>query len=599
MHAFLIQAAIFLVAAAFAAPLAKRLQIGSVLGYLFAGMLIGPYGLGRIYPVYSAQSVLEYAELGVVLLLFVIGLEMQPKRLWAMRSAVFGFGALQVVLTAMLLAAGSMLAGLAWQQALYIGLALALSSTAFTLQVLGEKKELSTKHGRLAFAILLFQDLAAIPILALVPILAPVGGAAAGGVSMLAIVKAVAVIALVIFAGRPVLSFIYRRVARTGMHEAMTATALLTVATIAILMEAAGLSAALGAFMAGGLLADSEYRHEVEADIEPFKGLLLGLFFTAIGMSLNLGVVLTMPLTVIGLVLGLALLKSAGFYVVGRGYKLTIAGARRLGFACSQGGEFAFVLLTAASLGGLLSHAIADLTAVVVTLSMMTTPLLLALDDWLLRLNPKPRPVYDAMPEADGHVIIAGFGRVGQVIARVLRAKRIPFTALEVSSEQVDFVRQFGAQIYYGDASRLDILRAAQAAKASAFVLAIDDVEASLKTAEVVRTHFPSLKIYARARNRQHAYRLLDLGVETLERETFESSVLMAKDLLRGLGTRESEVKRVADLFRKVDRKRLMEDYKIRTDVDKLRARALKTAEELEQMFREDAEQLQDQPPRP
>lgn len=601
MHSFLIQAAIFLVAAAVAAPLAKRLKIGSVLGYLIAGILIGPYGLGQVFPVYSAESVLQYAELGVVLLLFVIGLELQPKRLWAMRSAVFGAGSLQVVATALILTAVILAFQLSWQQALFVGLALSLSSTAFTLQALGEKKELSTKHGRLAFSILLLQDLAAIPILALVPLLAggaaaAVGGdghgAAASGFDFVAAAKAVAVVAAVVVLGRPVLAFVYRTVARTGLHEAMTATALLTVIGVALLMEAAGLSAALGAFIAGALLADSEYRHEVEADIQPFKGLLLGLFFTAIGMSLNVGVAVSSPLLVAGLVIGLVAAKTVVLYAIGRLYKLSNDSARRLGLACSQGGEFAFVLLTAGVAGGLLANDMADLVAVVVTVSMVVTPFALLLDELIRDRRPKPVPVYDEMPDQAHHVIIAGFGRFGQITARILRGKGIPFTALEKNPEQVDFIRQFGSKIYYGDASRLDILRAAQTDKAKVFLLAIDDVDDSLKTAEVVRTHFPHVKIYARARNRQHAYRLLDMKVEVIRRETFDSALDMSREVLRGLGMREAEVKRTIETFKTFDLRRLNEDYALASDMEKLQTLARKSAEELQELFRQDAAEL-------
>jgi monovalent cation:proton antiporter-2 (CPA2) family protein len=596
MHGFLEQAAIFLLAAAVAAPLAKRAKVGSVLGYLIAGILIGPYGLGRFTNTYPAESVLQFAELGVVLLLFVIGLELQPRRLWAMRDAVFGYGFLQVLLTGALLALGGLWLGLAWQQAVYIGLALALSSTAFTLQVLGEKRELSTKHGRLAFSVLLFQDLAAIPILALVPLLtasavaAPATGAAPSLLpSIVAAATAIGTIALVVIGGRLVLGRVYRLVASTGLREAMTATALLTVIVVALIMEAAGLSAALGAFIAGALLADSEYRHAVEADIEPFEGLLLGLFFTAIGMSLNLALAAGSPGTVLGIVAAFMAIKTAALYIVGRLYRLNNDGARRLGLACSQGGEFAFVLFSTAVTAGLLGRELGETLAVAVTLSMMATPLLLILDDAIVQRRPRVAPIYDVMPQEEGHVIVAGFGRFGQIVARVLRAKGIPMTVLEISSEQVDFVRQFGSKIHYGDAARLDILRAAQADKARAFVLAIDDVEASMKAAEIVRAHFPDLKIYARARNRQHAYRLLDLGIEVIRRETFESAVEMSRDVLRGLGYREAEVRRTVDTFRKFDERRLNEDYKHASDTERLKARARSSVEELENLFKLDA----------
>ncbi len=583
----LAQAGLFLAAAAIGAPIGRALKIGSVLGYLGAGVLIGPEGFG--YALYSPESVLGFAELGVVMLLFLIGLELRPKRLWAMRTAVFGYGMAQIALSTLLLAGGLALAGVPLLVAAIAGAALSLSSTAFTLQVLEEKKELSTKHGRLAFSVLLAQDLAAIPMIAGVGLLAA-GAAGEASISMEGLLKAVAAIGGVIVIGRFGLDPLLRFVSRTGVREAMTAMALLTVVSVVLLMQWAGLSAGLGGFLAGALLAESSYRHQLEADIQPFEGLLLGLFFTAIGMSLDLNVLSEQPGLVLGGVVGVLLLKGAVLYGLGRHYGLTHAGARRLGLASSQGGEFAFVLFSAALAAGVLAPSLAALFAVIVTLTMVATPFLLMLDDAVIARTPKLAPAFDAMPDKDGHVIIAGFGRFGQIAARLLRAKGIPFTALDISSEQVDFVRQFGSKIYYGDASRPDILHAAQADKARAFVLAIDDVEASLRTAATVRREFPDLPIYARARNRQHVYKLMDLGIEVIERETFRSATALGKSLLKGLGMREADVKRLVQTFEAHDIKWLNESQADAGDVAKLKVRALKATEELEELFRRDAE---------
>ncbi|MGE5512427.1 MAG: monovalent cation:proton antiporter-2 (CPA2) family protein [Bacteroidota bacterium] len=590
----LLQAAILLAAAAIAAPLAKRLRIGSVLGYLAVGILIGPYGLGFIFEVYQLDSIRQIAELGIVLLLFLIGLELKPMRLWAMRRSIFGAGSVQVAVTGAIVGVVVAVWGMSWTVSAVIGIALAMSSTAFVLQVLEEKKELSQRHGRLAFSILLFQDLAAIPLIAIVPMLAAEGTTTAGA-ALLAMLKAAVTIAAVVLGGRFVLNRLYRLIAASGVREAMTASALLTVIGVALAMHAAGLSAALGAFIAGAMLADSEYRHQIEADIHPFEGLLLGLFFTAIGMSLDLALLQRELPLLLALAAALITVKVAVLYAVGRWQGLSGRGARRLGLAMSQGGEFAFVILGLIVGTELLEQQFVDRLAVVVTLSMAATPFLLLIDSVIRRALRKPEPVYDVPRAEEGHVVIAGFGRVGQIVARVLRAKRIPFTALEINPAQVDFVRRFGSRVYYGDASRLDILEAAQTDKARAFVLAIDDVDASIKTAQLVRQHFPHVPMYARARNRQHVYRLMDLGITNIRRETFLASLDLTRGVLRGLGLNEAEVMRTADAFMKLDRKRLYEDYKLASDMEKLQAQALKYAEELEQLFNEDIAQEKEQ----
>ena len=590
VSAQLIQVAVFLAAAAIAAPLGRTLRMGAVLGYLAAGVVIGPYVLGPLYALTDVGEVLHFGEFGVVMLLFVIGLELRPVRLWAMRSAIFGLGTAQLVATSLVLAAIGMALGLTLAQALFIGLALSLSSTAFALQVLEEKGELTTRHGRLAFAVLLFQDLAAIPLIALVPLFAL--GAAEPTMDVKNAVIAIGTILGVIVVGRFLLSRLYRIVAATGVREAMTATALLTVVGVALVMEAVGLSAALGSFIAGALLADSEYRHQIEADIAPFEGLLLAVFFIAVGMSIDLGVLIAEPGTLLAIVLGLVLIKAAILYLLGRWWGLDSKGARRLGLVISQGGEFAFVLFGAGALEGVIDRHMANLLTLAVTLSMAATPLLLLIDDAIARaLKPEP-PEYEMPPGGDQHVIIAGFGRFGQIVARVLRARQIPFTALDSNVEQVDFVKRFGAQIYYGDAGRLDILRAAGADKARAFVLAIDDVECSMRVAEIVRKNFPDLPIYARARDRTHVHRLMDLGVEIIERETFLAALELTKDLLRGLGLKEAEVRRLTETFKRLDEKRLYEDYQYYTDLEKVRANAQSQAKELEELFARDVEEL-------
>jgi glutathione-regulated potassium-efflux system protein KefB len=411
--------------------------------------------------------------------------------------------------------------------------------------------------------------------------------------TFIAALKDVGAIAVIVLAGRFGLSPLYRLIASTGVREAMTASALLTVVVVVLLMEAVGLSAALGAFIAGVLLADSEYRHEIEANIAPFEGLLLGLFFVAVGMSLNLALLFAAPLEILAVVLGLIAVKAASLYVLGRRWRLSSRYARRLGLALSQGGEFAFVLATAAVGRGVVTQFAADFLAMAVTLSMIATPLLLLADEML---TAKPRvdaPSYDAMPKTDGHVIIAGFGRFGQIVGRILAARRIPFTALDNSPEQIDFVRRFGATLYYGDASRLDILEAAQADRARAFVVAVDDIDASLQTAGIVRRHYPGLPVFARARNRQHFHRLMDLGVKVIERETFLASLNLTRLLLRQLGLSEAEAKRTVSVFAENDTRRLVEDYAHSSDMERMRANAMRHAEELEELFAKDEAERQ------
>ena len=589
----LTQLAVFLAVAAIIAPLARRCGIGSALGYIFAGVLIGPYGIGLVYSLYEVQNILHIAEFGVVLLLFLIGLELKPRRFWAMRNAVFGVGAAQVFTTAALLAGGGLLLGLSPAIALFLGVALSLSSTALALQVLDEKGELRARHGRAAFSVLLFQDLAAIPAIALVPLFA---AASLGGEesTVLTAVKLLGALAAIIIVGRFVVARLYRLVALTGVREATTASALLTVVLVTMLMDWVGLSAALGAFIAGALLADSQYRHQIEADIAPFSGLFLGLFFLSIGMALNVSLLTNRPGDIFAAVAGLLALKIAVLFALGKVYRLDTPAARRLALALSQGGEFAFVLLTNAVAQNVVSEPVSDFVSVIVTLSMVATPVLLVLDSWFWPKAPAAKSAFEDMPDQQGDIIIAGFGRFGQIVARILRARRIPFTALDASVEQVDFVAQYGNKIYYGDATHPAVLEAAQVGQARAVVLAIDDMEDSIKTASFLRSRYPHIPIFARARDRHHVHQLMDLGITRIYRETYYSALKVSGDLLQGLGLASREADSLIETFRKHDEKHLFDDYKHFTNAEKMRARAKRRAEELEELFAQDLEDMRE-----
>lgn len=583
------QAAVLLLTAVLVVPLFRRAGLGAVLGYLCAGMLIGPWGLALIGEV---DATLELAEFGVVLLLFLIGLELQPSRLWVLRRPVFGLGGAQVALTtaALALAAGAL--GLGWRAGLVAGFALAMSSTALVLAALAERGQLTARHGRDAFAVLLFQDLSVIPLLALLPLLGsqPSPGVADG---WLAALKGVGAIATVIVASRLVVRPALKFIASHGGREVFTAAALLLVVGAALAMQSIGLSMSLGAFLAGVLLADSEFRHELEADIEPFKGLLLGLFFIAVGMSANLDLLLERPLAIVGLALGLMALKAAIVFAIARAAGTPGDAAQRLAVALAQGGEFAFVLLAAAA-PAVLDAATAQLLVLVVTLSMLLSPPAMLLHAHLLArwTERHAEPEFDTIDSPANPVIIAGYGRVGQIVSRVLRMCGIPFTALEASYQQVDFVRRYGNKVYYGDASRLELLQAAKAGEAKLFVLAIDDVEASVKTAAVVRRHFPELPILARARNRVHAFRLRDLGVRMIWRETFPASLDIAQHALLRLGFGVAAASRAVSLFRQHDEQRLEEQYAIQHEEhDEAQAiqSAKDAAEQLRDLFEADA----------
>ncbi len=586
----LAQTAVLLAAAVLAVSVFRLLNLSSILGYVAAGLVIGPWGLRLIQNIASVSHV---AEFGVVLLLFIIGLELQPTRLWVMRRAVFGLGTAQVLLCTILLAGAGFLLGLPLVTASIVGFGLSLSSTPLVLQVLAERGQLKSQHGRSAFGILLFQDLAVLPVLAILPLMSraasPSPTQTADGALWPILVKLVAVIAIVIVGGRLLLRPALRVVARIRVSEVFTAAALLTVIATALLANLAGLSPSLGAFLAGVLLADSEFRHELEADIEPFKGLLLGLFFIVVGMSANLGLFLSQPLKLLGITLGLMVIKLLAVALIARVTNHKGLSAWRLGFTLPSGGEFAFVLFTLATHQQILDTETADLLILAVTLSMMLGPLLLVLQDAITnRWLAAPAAPFDDIDAGETRVIIAGFGRVGQIVARILRLRRISFTALDINQTHVDFIRRFGNKVYYGDASRLDLLRAAGAETAKVFVLAIDDVDASIRTAELVRAQFPKLKIYARVRNRQHAFALMDIGVTNIIRETYLSSLELATTVLQALGESQASAREAARKFRQHDEQTLLAQYAVREDETKFMATSREAAQQLEKLFETD-----------
>src|SRR5574337_83593 len=583
---FLPQVLVFLVAACIAVPLSRKSGFGSVLGYLIAGVVIGPWGLKLITGV---DALLNFSEIGVVLLLFIIGLELQPSRLWALRRTIFGMGTVQVVARTVLLTLAAHALGLAWVPALVAGFGLSLSSTAFVLQMLGEKKQLMDHHGRAAFGILLFQDIAAIPVLALLRVVH--GGEPVHQAHFLiSVIIIIAVVAALVVGGRYLLRPVFRFIMQFGNPEIFTAAALLIVLGAGLIANAIGLSMGLGAFIAGVLLADSSYRHELEADIEPFKGLLLGLFFVAVGMSVNLGLLVKIPLIVIGVVVGMLILKGAVLYGMGKLYKLPGAAPRNLAFDLSLGGEFAFVIFNTAAGYHIFSRMLVDILNLAVTLSMAATPFLVLFNEKVIQRFQKEHapPDFDRIDEPGNPVVIAGFGRFGQIVGRVLRLKKIPFTALDANLEDVDDLRRYGNKVYYGDASRLELLRAAHVEQARVFVLAIDDVAASVRTAEMVRKHFPQVQIYARARNRHHTHLLTELGVKSIVRETLYSSLKLTEAVLEGLGQPAHETRELLDKFQHYDEQLLQRQYAVFRDEIKYIQTTKEAAEELKRLFAED-----------
>ena len=582
----LTESLVYLLAAVVAVPLSRRLGLGAVLGYLAAGIIIGPFGFAFIA---DAEHIMHFAELGVVFLLFVVGLELKPARLWVMRRMVFGLGTSQVVFSALAIALVAWLFGFTANAAIVVGLVLALSSTAFVLQMLAEKKQLGATHGRAAFSILLFQDLAAIPLIALLPLLGT-NAALNAGVDFSQVALMIGTIVAMIGGGRLLLRPILRTAAQSGIPEIFTATALLVVIGSALLVQAAGMSMVLGAFIAGMLLADSEYRHQLEADIAPFKGLLLGLFFIAVGMSVNVGLLQEIPGRVLVMVTLLMATKALVLYPLARQFGMCDRGAAlKLAVVLSQGGEFAFVLFAIAASTQALPSAVIDQMILVVAVSMIMTPLIYWLAEWSTQRGKEPASEdYDTM-EDDGHdVIIAGSGRVGQIIARLLAATGKPFTALERDTAQVDLLRRYGATVYFGDASRLDLLRAAGAERAKVFVLAISNLEESMHIAEVVTQNFPHLTIVARARNRRHAHKLMNLGIGLIYRETLQSSLSMSEAVLTTLGRTQEEARRTAQAFCEHDSQLLLQQHAIHDSEEDLIQSAKDTSEELERLLHDD-----------
>ena len=579
---------IYLVAAVIAVPLAKRLGLGSVLGYLIAGCVIGPWGLRLISDV---ESIGQVSEFGVVMMLFLIGLELDLEELWKLRGAVFIGGGAQIGLTGALLSLGLVALGLAWPPALIAGYALAMSSTAIGMQVMGERNMTATPAGRTAFAILLFQDIAAIPLIAVIPLVAVLMGlgkhaANAQPVWQSALI-AIGAIGIVIVAGRYLVRPVLRIVAKADVREVFTAFSLLLVVGIAELMHFAGLSMALGAFMAGVLLASSEYRRALETDIEPFKGLLLGLFFIGVGMSIDFGEVIGSPGLLVLLVAGLIAIKFAVLVAIAK--PLGVPRKQRLAFGAllGQGGEFAFVVFNVAAESRVLDGQWIPLLTAAVAISMAATPIVLIVADKLVARVARKERDADVIDER-APVIIAGFGRYGQIVARMLSGSGYPVIVLDHDPDQIELLRRFGSKVFYGDATRLDLLEAAGAREAALLVIAIDDVDDSMQLARAATEAFPNLRILARARNVRHWLELRELGIEHVERETFESALRTARSALEVMGIRPFEGRRIADRFRRKTVATLEQMLPEFRDEQKLVARARSGRDELEKMLTDD-----------
>jgi monovalent cation:proton antiporter-2 (CPA2) family protein len=567
-HSLLIQALVYLAAGVVSVPLAKRAGLGSVLGYLIAGVIVGPFALNLVG---AATDVMRFAEFGVVILLFLIGLEVRPALLWRMRTTIFGLGAAQLLGTAALVTVASLLFGLDWRAGFAIGLILAMSSTAIVLQSLEEKGMRQGPVGEASFGVLLFQDLAVIPLFALLPLLAPHGAphvdasatADVGHVAnllkplpgWLRALAQLAAVVLIVAGGRYLVQPSFRFIAAARLREIFTASALLLVVGVATLMELVGLSPALGAFLAGVVLAESEFRRELETDIEPFRGLLLGLFFITVGAGLDLGLVMKHPLTIVGLVIGLMVLKTVAMYAAGRLFRTPHRTALTTAVALAQGGEFAFVLLGFVLGARVMSPELARLLTAIVAVSMAVTPLATAAYDRLVLNRAEERDEPERLPFAEGDpdVIVAGFGRFGQIATRLLIANDFKVVLLDSSIEQVEIIRRFGWPVHYGDASRIDLLRGAGAGKAKLLLVAIDDRDKAVELVQAARQAFPDLAILARAWDRRHAYELIKTPNVGVERETFESALNFGRRALLKLGVSDRRAARAAGLFREQD----------------------------------------------
>lgn len=585
----MMQLVVLLGAAVTAVPIFRKLRLGAILGYLAAGAFVGPWGLGLIGDPEAVDDVFHLGEFGVVLLFFIIGLELHPRRLWLMRRDIFGLGGLQLLLTAVPLAGIAHALGSPIPEALLIGVALAFSSTAFALQLLAERKELNSHHGRKAFAVLLFQDIAVVPILALIPILGTGSAVAPDSALWIEALKTLGLVALIVILGRYALRYALRVVAATRVNEAFTAMSLLTVALTAVIAESAGLSMALGGFMAGVLLADSEYRHALEADLNPFKGLLLGLFFMSVGMSVDLNLFAAQAGVIASLSVGLILLKAAILMGLFRLAGIHHSGSAASAAMLSQGGEFGFVLFAAAAAAGIASPDQLALLVAVIIVSMALTPVFTMLVSRAVpRKREESRREWETPEENEPKVIIAGFGRFGQIVARILHARRIPFTALELNPDQVDLANRFGNKVHYGDPTRLELLRAARVDRASVFVLALDDMDDSLRLARTLHDNYPHLTIFARARNRAHAYQLMELGISHIYRELFHSSLEMTRGVLNNLGFEPKEAGHIVERFRENDEERLRAGFGSHHDLEEMIAQAKESARELEALLAED-----------
>ncbi|MFZ5550943.1 MAG: glutathione-regulated potassium-efflux system protein KefC [Pseudomonadota bacterium] len=595
---WLLTSLVYLGAAVLAVPLARLAGLGSIIGYLAAGIVIGPWGLQLVT---DPQAMLHFAEFGVVLMLFLVGLELDPKRLWALRRPIFGWGAVQTLGSAALMWAAALAFGVDWRLALVAALGLALSSTAIGLGVLAERNLMATTSGQSVLSVALFQDIAAIPILALLPLLAGGTGAAEGG-GWAGATKAVAVVAAIVLGGRLLLRPALRWIARSETPEIFTAAALLLVVATAALMQAVGLSMALGAFLAGVLLAESEYRRELETDLEPFKGLLLGLFFIAVGMSIDFGAVLAHPGTVAALVVGFLALKVLVLWVMARLMPIPLAEQPVFVILLAQGGEFGFVVFQAAAQAGVIEAQTSSLLVAVVALSMLLTPLLLVgADRWWARRMAACRstagPVATALNEPqDAPIIIAGFGRYGQIVGRLLFANGLKATVLEHDAEQVESLRKWGWRVYYGDATRLDLLRVAGAGQARVLVVAIDDMAQSLAVVDLAQAHFPQLTLVVRARNAQHWYELHKRGVALIERETFDAALMSGRSVLEALGFEPHQARTLAWRFRRHNIEQLHELAPHRADQARLIAMAKAGRQQLEQMLAQERQQRSEHP---
>ncbi len=583
---------VYLGAAVLAVPLARLLGLGSIIGYLVAGIAIGPWGLQLVT---DPAAMLEFAEFGVVLMLFLVGLELEPRRLWQMRRPIFGWGSVQLFGSAALITAAGVALGADWRLALVAGLGLGMSSTAIGLGVLNERNLMATSAGQSVLSVALLQDIAAIPILAIVPLMAVAGAGAHDGGGWAGAAKAFGVIAAIVFGGRLLLRPALRWIAGSDTPEIFTAAALLLVVATAALMHSVGLSMALGAFLAGVLLAESEYRRELETDIEPFKGLLLGLFFIAVGMSIDFAVVWARPLVVAGVVLGFLLVKAVVLIAMARLMPLPLSERPVFTVLLAQGGEFGFVVFQAAQGAQVIDAQASSMLVAAVALSMLLTPLLLvAIDRFVApRLAARSGPQLDEINEQQhAPIVICGFGRYGQIVARLINANGLSATVLDHSAEQVDSVRRFGWPAFYGDATRLDLLRTAGAAKARVIVVAIDDVEQSLSVVDLAREHFPNAVIVARARNVTHWYGLHQRGVDHIERETLDAALMSGRSVLELMGWQPHAARNSALRFRRHSIELMREMAPHQGDEKKLIALARQGRQQLEELW---ARERQDQ----